>query len=122
MITLQALFLKIFRFITISEIFNIKFTLNIAINKRPELKNKRTNWQLDFKHNKNIEFWYPDDILTWIPGNYHKTFLDEINNIENMWTEEQKDGSFLGFQEAIQHLDESDELVTQHFETMGLVS
>ena len=77
------------------------------------MRNKRTNWQLDFKHNKKVEFWYPDDILMWIPENFHKTFLDEINDIENMWIEEQKGGSFLGFQEAIQLLNEHNELVTQ---------
>jgi hypothetical protein len=48
------------------------------------LFHKRKDWQTDFIQYPKVQFWYLDDLLTWIPLDQHATFLQEITNIKNL--------------------------------------
>ena len=48
------------------------------------MERKRNDWQFDFYDSPKVEFWYPRDMLEWIPESEHERFLQEIEDIRNM--------------------------------------
>jgi len=48
------------------------------------LFHKRKNWQNDFRTYSKVRFWYPEDLLNWIPLDQHATFLQELTTIKTM--------------------------------------
>lgn len=74
---------------------------------------RRTDWKVDFNHSERIEFWYPEDLLTWIPETHHEEFLAKIQEINEMWINEDQQKKNLNIQQAIERLEEKNSSIIQ---------
>jgi hypothetical protein len=77
------------------------------------MEKKRKNWKKDFGNNSKIEFWYPSDLLQWIPNMYHKEFKEGIEEINQMMIENNIRPYTEIFGEAINQLESEKKSITQ---------
>lgn len=76
------------------------------------MQQRRADWKSDFPNSNWIEFWYPDDMLSWIPQNLHQEFLAEVKTINEMVLGDPANRSVL-IHEAIIRVETSGQLVRQ---------
>ena len=86
------------------------------------MEKKRNNWKVDFEKNMKIEFWYPNDILNWIPKDQQMNFLQKVKNIENLWIKIKNDKKKLQLQNVINNLEKEEKNITRNniAEKLGL--
>jgi hypothetical protein len=77
------------------------------------MEKRRTDWKTDYQNNTKIKFWYPEDLLAWIPNKLHKKFLEKLTKIKEMWINEEKQERNLNIQRAISRLEQKERPITQ---------
>lgn len=76
------------------------------------IKNDRT-WKSDLTKNVEIEFWYPEDILSWIPREKQNDFIIILKNIKSQWFDDNKERKNITIQEAITKLESTGNRINQ---------
>lgn len=73
---------------------------------------KRKSWKNDFIDNNKIEFWYPEDCLSWIPEERHEEFMNQLKDIENLWINKENQKKILDFENTIDQLTSEGKKIT----------
>ena len=77
------------------------------------MEKKRKNWKMDYKNRNDIEFWYLENILEWIPEKEQEYFFNELEKIKNIWIKQKDKDKEIIIQQTVEVLEKEEKKVTQ---------